>query len=69
MAFRVIYWPAIAEENRRLLGAPAAIKPGQSADLAATLVTTEPRALLSLRLLSLFCFILSSLPLGTKLHT
>lgn len=56
MAFGVIYWPAIAEGNRRLLGAGAATKPGQSADWAAALVTTEPKALLSL-----FHFLLHSL--------
>lgn len=56
MAFGVIYWPAIAEGNRRLLGAGAATKPGQSADWAAALVTTEPKALLLL-----FHFLLHSL--------
>lgn len=48
VAFRVIYWPAITEENGRLLGAYAATKPGRSADWAATLVTPAPKALLSL---------------------
>lgn len=60
---RVIYWPAIAEENGRLFGAHAATKPGQSADRAATLVTTASKALPSL-----LHFLLHSLALGTKLQ-